>query len=221
MTEETIPLVTEEMTLDEYVGVLPSGHRAHAELAALKRDSARVVACPNERLGSIAETGRKAWKKWQDERLPGAWVAWTYEQADDILAALTILAALPGKVEPSEVGCQSAGVAAIAEERARQVAKEGWTPEHDDEHNEGEMAEAAACYASLASEQALGALECPPPAAWPWAHSWWKPKDQRRNLVRAGALIAAELDRLDRISPVPRPEPVRPPDIRHIHDPKG
>ena len=33
---------------------------------------------------------------------------------------------------------------------------------------------------------------------WPWAAEWWKPKDCRRNLVRAGALILAEIERLDR-----------------------
>lgn len=33
---------------------------------------------------------------------------------------------------------------------------------------------------------------------WPWAVRWWKPKDPIRDLVRAGALIAAEIDRLQR-----------------------
>lgn len=93
------------------------------------------------------------------------------------------------------------GVELITEERARQVSQEGWTSEHDDEHSEGEIAEAAACYASLASEQAGGgglALVPPVPAAWPWDESWWKPRDQLRNLVRAGAMIAAEIDRMQR-----------------------
>lgn len=32
---------------------------------------------------------------------------------------------------------------------------------------------------------------------WPWATDWWKPSDDPiTNLVRAGALIAAEIDRL-------------------------
>jgi hypothetical protein len=33
---------------------------------------------------------------------------------------------------------------------------------------------------------------------WPWDRKWWKPKDRRRDLVRAGALILAEIERLDR-----------------------
>ena len=33
---------------------------------------------------------------------------------------------------------------------------------------------------------------------WPWAASWWKPKNRRRDLVRAAALIVAEIERIDR-----------------------
>ena len=33
------------------------------------------------------------------------------------------------------------------------------------------------------------------PPHWPWALNWWKPKDRRRDLIRAGALIVAELER--------------------------
>ena len=36
------------------------------------------------------------------------------------------------------------------------------------------------------------------PFFWPWERDWWKPVDNRRDLVRAGALISAELDRMDR-----------------------
>ncbi|MFN3321313.1 MAG: hypothetical protein ACK43M_21435, partial [Allorhizobium sp.] len=33
---------------------------------------------------------------------------------------------------------------------------------------------------------------------WPWGIEWWKPTDRRRDLVKAGALIIAEIERLDR-----------------------
>lgn len=36
------------------------------------------------------------------------------------------------------------------------------------------------------------------PRLWAWHSRWWKPKDRRCNLVRAGALIVAEIERLDR-----------------------
>ncbi len=76
------------------------------------------------------------------------------------------------------------GIDLIAAERRRQIMEEGWTPEHDAEHVNGELALAAACYTS-------GDF-----GNWPWDPQWLKPKDRVRDLVRAGALIAAELDRL-------------------------
>jgi hypothetical protein len=78
-------------------------------------------------------------------------------------------------------------------ERRRQVTVEGWTPEHDDDHAEGEMASAAGCYALACFMSAEDRY-----AFWPWSDEWWKPKDFRSDLVRAGALILAEIERLDR-----------------------
>lgn len=83
-------------------------------------------------------------------------------------------------------------------ERRRQVETEGWTPEHDDEHPLGEMAAAAACYAIHASKYCTSALETKS-LPWPWALEWWKPTTPRRDLVKAGALILAEIERLDRL----------------------
>jgi hypothetical protein len=81
----------------------------------------------------------------------------------------------------------------IAAERRRQIEIEGWTDIHDDEHNDGALALAAGCYC-LDEPRQYGIV----PAAWPWSAKWWKPKDKRRNLVRAAALIVAEIERLDR-----------------------
>ena len=85
----------------------------------------------------------------------------------------------------------------VARERERQMAVEGWTAEHDDTHSCGELAEAAACYAAPAPH-GVRPLSVEPPNLWPWSREWWKPKDRRRNLVRACALIVAEIERLDR-----------------------
>ncbi|RWF44250.1 MAG: hypothetical protein EOS65_02420 [Mesorhizobium sp.] len=88
----------------------------------------------------------------------------------------------------------------IAAERQRQISAEGWTVEHDDEHDQGEMALAAACYAYEATrtehQRSLDDGFAPP--MWPWAERWWKPTTRRRDLVKAGALIVAEIERLDR-----------------------
>jgi hypothetical protein len=108
------------------------------------------------------------------------------------------------------------GIDLIAEERAAQVSREGWTPEHDDEHTESEMAQAAVAYIEYAGQQDHGKRvaqhisDSIMSRHWPWDAAWWKPKDQLRNLVRAGALIAAEIDRLQRISPK-----------KHIEEPKS
>ncbi|MBP0714862.1 hypothetical protein ABXK61_16275 [Burkholderia sola] len=80
----------------------------------------------------------------------------------------------------------------VLDERRRQVTAEGWTPGHDDQYTKRELAYAAGLYAM--SEMKRG----DPPLMWPWDKNWWKPSTERRNLVKAGALILAEIERLDR-----------------------
>lgn len=89
----------------------------------------------------------------------------------------------------------------VQAERRRQVEAEGWTPEHDDEHSHGQMARAAACYAlagSSAPNDGTAALLVS--LAWPWDQQWWKPSTARRDLIKAGALILAEIERIDRVA---------------------
>lgn len=87
----------------------------------------------------------------------------------------------------------------VLAERRRQIELEGWTPEHDDEHGNGEMARAAATYAlydfGVAGVQRIVGLDG---VLWPWSLRWLKPKGRRHNLVRAAALLLAEIERLDR-----------------------
>lgn len=102
----------------------------------------------------------------------------------------------------------------VLAERQRQIDAEGWHADHDDAHGNGEMAMAAACYAAHSSvwqaiehttvkdkpglAQRLVSAQEFVHRMWPWGKAWWKPKDDRRNLVRAAALILAEIERLDR-----------------------
>lgn len=87
----------------------------------------------------------------------------------------------------------------IAAERRRQVESEGWTAEHDDEHDGGEIAYAAACYALASRLPWASSLNSIISRLWPWSTEWWKPQGgDRRNLVKAAALIVAEIERLDR-----------------------
>jgi len=88
----------------------------------------------------------------------------------------------------------------IAKERKRQVDEEGWTAKHDNMLRGFELAKAGAAYALDVAGERIYA-QC----VWPWDKEYWKPtveplqrteKDEIRQLVKAGALIAAEVDRL-------------------------
>ena len=84
----------------------------------------------------------------------------------------------------------------IVIERQRQIEKEGRTTEHDDLHQSDELARVAACYAMPIFYRTRIFLS----TYWPWHYSWWKPTpdDRIRELVKAGALIVAEIERLQR-----------------------
>lgn len=97
----------------------------------------------------------------------------------------------------------SGGAVRILRERERQMSVEGWSRQHDaEEHTDASLVRAACCYAQYAIDlQVYGRSEPLLPAStpvdWPWEPSWWKPADDPiRNLEKAGALIAAEIDRL-------------------------
>jgi hypothetical protein len=85
-------------------------------------------------------------------------------------------------------------------ERRRQIDVEGFDALHDDQWTLGELVEAAIAYLAYLGDDA--ATETTPPECWPWDPSWWKPSpDPRRDLVKAAALIIAEIERLDRMRP--------------------
>lgn len=85
----------------------------------------------------------------------------------------------------------------VIAERKRQVSVEGWHTEHDAVHSSGELSSAAAAYA-LSAAQSCGTCTPEPACIWPWGYDYWKPTNTRRDLVKAGALILAEIERLDR-----------------------
>ena len=89
------------------------------------------------------------------------------------------------------------GAELIAAERQRHVSEEGWAPEHDAKYVNSELLEAAGAYelASYDRPQIVELAEM----LWPrtWDKAWFKPTTRIRNLVKAGALIAAEIDRLE------------------------
>ena len=114
------------------------------------------------------------------------------------------------------------GLDLISAERDRQVEEEQWTPDHDDKHWDGSLARAAACYASpikiFCRRESPDGVSFDDP--WPWDSKWDKrfsygerrensgnsrphpktytPVERIDLLKKAGALIAAEIDRLIR-----------------------
>jgi len=87
----------------------------------------------------------------------------------------------------------------IEQERKRQKRVHRWSKRHDDSHDRGELAMAAAAYAMPRSERGGAGTDHPPPI-WPWQEDYWRPKrnDRIRELVKAGALLVAEIERLKR-----------------------
>jgi len=88
----------------------------------------------------------------------------------------------------------------IAAERQRQISGEGFGPARDNGYVHFQLARAAAAYAwfaGTADEWRANYHGAPP--IWPWSLDWWKPRDRRHDLVRAAALIVAEIERLDRL----------------------
>lgn len=100
---------------------------------------------------------------------------------------------------------------AVIAERYRQIEEEGWALDHDDKHDQGELAQAGGAYVIYAAAQVRNFrrvlqrwadqhADYDAPDCWPWTGQWWKPVkgDYRRNLVKGCALIVADGDRFDR-----------------------
>ena len=101
----------------------------------------------------------------------------------------------------AKLSTPSDGACIIGTERHRQIEAEGWTSEHDDDQDGRELSTAAACYALPEHTQIGDRDHVVLRYLWPWDKEWWKPtpKDRIRELAKAGALIAAEIDRLLRL----------------------
>ena len=157
-----------------------------------------------EQISPGEEVVLKEWCERLDQR---ARFHWGRERTPEELAAhdtgytgrrKVVVASMP---HSQKIGAEVSAAERIAAERRRQIESEGWTPEHDDEHTGGAMAQAAACYAIATVPRYAGCF----PIAWPWSPQWDKrplgsvaaTTDVRvRALEKAGALIAAEIDRL-------------------------
>lgn len=88
------------------------------------------------------------------------------------------------------------GVNIIADERRRQVLQEGYSIQNDTQYKDDELVKAAISYLLCNIYGIKSGL-------WPWDDRFWKPvgsKNSVSNLKKAGALIAAEIDRIKEIT---------------------
>ncbi|EBC1522404.1 hypothetical protein CU845_04715 [Salmonella enterica] len=123
---------------------------------------------------------------------------WTEHCTNTVLGSLleSEITRLVGMTQPapSESASQplTDALRDVIAERQRQISVKGWTPEHDDTYIGCELAAAAISYIEPVEAENY----------WPadWHDGSFRPSDYRRNLVKATALLVAELERLDRIS---------------------
>ncbi|MBB3259966.1 hypothetical protein F4827_005038 [Paraburkholderia bannensis] len=104
--------------------------------------------------------------------------------------------------ESSKIAGISDAARDVLAERVRQMSDKGWTASHDDAHACGEIAAFAAVYAMPEGARDWPTEETGYGATLSEALTpdGWQPKfgERRRDLVKAGALILAEIERLDR-----------------------
>lgn len=92
----------------------------------------------------------------------------------------------------------------VAKERTRQIVEKGYTAKHDDEHTDGSIADAAACYAHSKEHifefNSYNGVHTPFVNVWPWDFKYFKKDDhdRKQQLIIAAAFINAEYDRIVR-----------------------
>lgn len=82
----------------------------------------------------------------------------------------------------------------LLKEREKQTQLKGYSPARDDGYVHGDLAAAASAYAWRAGSPGTRTN------LWPWGQSQFKPSgDRRKDLVKALALLWAEVERIDRL----------------------
>ena len=160
----------------------------------------RVLGCVNDECKVNAhvcvrdrdESGKEAVEKWNSRS--GASI-----KADTDEAAKPLLPDTTKGINVSE------GIRLITAERTKQIEGYGFLPEGDADYINLELIAAATCYiaSACAEKETRQELRGTVPELWPWTAESWKPSafdsvgSRIRELVKAGALIAAEIDRLE------------------------
>ena len=142
------------------------------------------------------------------ERVIAADIKAVEEQMPDSIERDHIIAVLKDSITqyyPKASNNTETGIEIIAKERKRQIEEEGYSAAHDDKHDCGELADAAACY--LISNSSKSVLDMSSTWDEQWLRIWpfdlkylkLTPEDRIRELAKGGAFVAAEIDRLKRL----------------------
>lgn len=180
------------LTIDDAVlAAIGLARTPEGEFPARPGDSYRVGATQDLRHDALIPAPGTLYRghAWGAGGRPGAW----FTVAGRMMAEFQEALASAGDPPPPGGTGPGGGFSKIAEERARQAADEGYDPKNDDGYTAEELVRAAAGYLGATGPDATR------PADWPFAAREWAPEDRVANLVRAGALIAAEIDRLGRL----------------------
>lgn len=88
----------------------------------------------------------------------------------------------------------------VAKERVRQIVEKGYTPQHDDEHTDGSLADAGACYGATVPVYKLGGEIFPVRTLYQWCPVFdsREKHDRKTNLIIGAAFFMAEYERLER-----------------------
>lgn len=164
---------------------------AHEKFSALAAENAGLKAAVTQQIELRAEIKKAG-------RPPHAdfWVQSICEAEEKVKLALEETQATDAflaEVRAQGVKSLSNAVQSVIAERQRHQSAEGWTPEHDDQYSKSQLLWASSCYV-LNAIHPFNRI----PFGWPWTPEWWKPTNPRRDLVKAGALILAEIERIDR-----------------------
>lgn len=199
----------ESSTIDEARAIA----RCHGYELVVRIEDAADVLPPD--LAEAYERGEQVFDRWHPEPPePGLTFAGKYDTEDGEIVAKWLRPLTPEQHAQWQsflaISLKSEGSVRIALERHRQITVEHYSTQHDDDHSDSSLSLAGglmAIYAattpphdhhSIKSLDACRIARAAVVKLWPWGKEHFKPKDALRTLEIAGALIAADIDRLIR-----------------------
>jgi hypothetical protein len=164
--------------------------------AMLKRARLHLANQAAQRMAFEREMHRLFFARYGTECFKRFGENYVYMDVDSAWRAFNAAVELSTETVDKPVNRMSDAAHDVLSERERQVSEEKCTTDHDDGYGDGQLANAAAWYALVPNVRE--SLQHDTRGFWPWPKNSFKAPTRRRSLVKAGALILAEIERLDR-----------------------